>query len=112
MKLPNAVALENVMKIGQSPDSRPAVGTAGLSKSGQGASTSAVSAKATVSSGVPVTVSGLAQEVRVSSGGDIDTAKVEQVRAAIANGTYKVNPEAIADKLLSNAKEMLNRPQH
>jgi len=112
MKLPNTVALENVMKIGQSPDSRPAGGTAGLSKSGQGTSTSATTAKAKVSNGVPVTVSGLAQEVRVATAGDIDTAKVEQVRTAIANGTYKVNPEAIADKLLSNAKEMLKRPQH
>jgi negative regulator of flagellin synthesis FlgM len=35
---------------------------------------------------------------------------VESVRTAIANGSYKVNAEAIADKLLSNAKEMLKRP--
>jgi negative regulator of flagellin synthesis FlgM len=40
---------------------------------------------------------------------DVDTAKVNAVRASIANGTYKVNAEAIADKLLSNAKEMLTR---
>jgi len=40
---------------------------------------------------------------------DIDTVKVNSVRQAIAQGTYKVNPEAIADKLLSNAQEMLKR---
>ncbi len=30
------------------------------------------------------------------------------MKQAIASGTFKVNPEAIADKLLSNAAEMLN----
>lgn len=36
-------------------------------------------------------------------------AKVEAVRSAIEQGTYVVNPEVIADKLLANAQEMLNR---
>ena len=31
----------------------------------------------------------------------------ESVKSAIANGSFKVNAEAIADKLLSNASEML-----
>jgi negative regulator of flagellin synthesis FlgM len=39
----------------------------------------------------------------------IDTQKVASVRSAIQDGTYVVNPEAIADKLLSNAQEMINR---
>jgi negative regulator of flagellin synthesis FlgM len=29
------------------------------------------------------------------------------MKAAIADGSFTVNPEAIADKLLSNAQEML-----
>ncbi len=41
------------------------------------------------------------------SNADVDTAKVESVKSAIANGSFKVNAEAIADKLLSNASEML-----
>jgi negative regulator of flagellin synthesis FlgM len=40
---------------------------------------------------------------------DVDMEKVNVVRASIAQGTYKVNAEAIADKLLSNAQEMLTR---
>jgi negative regulator of flagellin synthesis FlgM len=44
-----------------------------------------------------------------SDGADIDTQKVASVKSAIQDGTYVVNPEAIADKLLSNAQEMLKR---
>ena len=108
------VALENVMKIGQTPSSPPVGGNSGLPKSGQSASISATTGKSSASKGVPVTVSSLAQSVRsaVSADADIDTNKVESVRTAISNGTYKVNAEAIADKLLSNAKEMIQRPQH
>ena len=109
IKLPNVVALERMMKIGHVPDSRVAGGNAGLPKPGQGTSVNTVSGKSSATKGVPVTVSDLALSVR-SSTGDIDTAKVDNVRAAIANGTYAVNPEAIADKLLSNAKEMLKLP--
>jgi negative regulator of flagellin synthesis FlgM len=40
---------------------------------------------------------------------EVDAEKVSAVRSAIQQGTYVVNPEAIADKLLSNAQEMLRR---
>jgi negative regulator of flagellin synthesis FlgM len=35
--------------------------------------------------------------------------KVNAVRAAIQQGTYKINADAIAGKLLSNAQELLTR---
>jgi negative regulator of flagellin synthesis FlgM len=38
---------------------------------------------------------------------DFDSEKVDRIRQAISNGTYKVNPEAIADKLLTNAQDLL-----
>jgi negative regulator of flagellin synthesis FlgM len=44
-----------------------------------------------------------------SEAADVDMEKVKSVRAAIEQGTYKVNPEAIADKLISSAQEILNR---
>ncbi len=52
----------------------------------------------------PSTVSAL------GSGGNevFNTEKVDAMKAAIANGTFKVNAEAIADKMLANAAEMLN----
>ena len=44
-----------------------------------------------------------------STGSVVDQAKVDAVRGAIASGTYKVNAGAIADKMLSNAEEILRR---
>jgi negative regulator of flagellin synthesis FlgM len=43
-----------------------------------------------------------------------DSAKVERIAQAIRDGSFSINPGAIADKLLSNAQEVLGRsqPQH
>ncbi len=43
-----------------------------------------------------------------------DQAKVERIAQAIRDGSFSINPGAIADKLLSNAQEVLGRsqPQH
>jgi negative regulator of flagellin synthesis FlgM len=45
----------------------------------------------------------------VAGDGSFDAAKVERIGQAIKDGTYKVNPEAIADKLIANAQELLAR---
>ena len=107
------------MKIGQTPDNSIQIqlgNAAPTQKAGQNANASAAAssgaAQSTRSAGVAVTVSTLARGLEKTGrneGADIDTQKVASVRAAIEDGTYVVNPEAIADKLLSNAQEMLNR---
>lgn len=107
------------MKIGQTPDNsvQTQLGTAaGAQKAAQNANASATASsgatQSTRSAGVAVTVSTLARGLEKSGrneGADIDTQKVATVRAAIQDGSYMVNPEAIADKLLTNAQEMLNR---
>lgn len=38
-----------------------------------------------------------------------DTAKVERITQAIRDGKFTVNAEAIADKLITNAEELLGR---
>ncbi len=43
--------------------------------------------------------------------GSFDSAKVDRIRQSISDGTYKVNPEAIADKLIANAQDLLGRTQ-
>ena len=106
------------MKIGQPSDNSIQIhsgNAAAAQKAGQGSSAStaasAGAAQSTRSAGVAVTVSTLARGLEKAGRGepDIDTQKVATVRTAIQQGTYVVNPEAIADKLLSNAQEMLNR---
>jgi negative regulator of flagellin synthesis FlgM len=104
------------MKISQTPDNPVATSTiaAMAAKSGPVASTlvKPAAAKGTPSAGVAVTVSPMARSLEASGldeSPDVDTGKVKAVRSAIAQGTYVVNPEAIADKLLSNAQETLQR---
>lgn len=107
------------MKIGQPSDnSLPVNSTAtqAPAKGGQNVSASASATAAAIkgpqSAGVAVTVSTLARTLEASKrgeAGDIDLEKVKSVRTAIQQGTFVVNPEAIADKLLSNAQEMLKR---
>jgi negative regulator of flagellin synthesis FlgM len=105
------------MKIGQPSDNSVQNHTGNTASSQKPAPTASATAAASAaptarSAGVAVTVSTLARGLEKTGRGeaaDIDTQKVAAVRAAIQQGTYVVNPEAIADKLLSNAQEMLNR---
>lgn len=101
-----------MMKIGQ-PEISPSV-TQPLqpttAKPGQGTAPAAKSERKPP--GVGVTVSASARSLEAARGGDtadVDLEKVNAVRQAIENNTFAVNPEVIADKLLSNAREMLQR---
>jgi negative regulator of flagellin synthesis FlgM len=107
------------MKIGQPidiPASLSPTVSGAAQKAAQNASASnAASSKAgegTRAAGVAVTVSTLARAMEKPTAGqtaDVDMQKVATVKAAIQNGSYVVNAEAIADQLLSNAQEMLHR---
>jgi negative regulator of flagellin synthesis FlgM len=41
----------------------------------------------------------------------IDTAKVAEIKQAISEGRFQINPERIADGLLENVRQMLARQQ-
>lgn len=43
-----------------------------------------------------------------STDGSFDSEKVQRIAQAIRDGKFSVNPDAIADKLLSNAQEVLS----
>lgn len=97
------------MKIGNPLDK--ATGAGGSARA-EGASTSGTAGKTTsldggVSSSAKVTLSSAATGLMTGAEGDFDANKVSQVKQSIDNGTYKVNPEVIADKLISNAKDLL-----
>lgn len=85
------------------PVERPASGAVG---GGRPAAKSS-SASQAPASGVTVTLSAQSQSIEGANGDVIDTGKVEAMKSAIANGSFTVNAEAIADKLISNAREML-----
>jgi negative regulator of flagellin synthesis FlgM len=43
------------------------------------------------------------------AGADFDVKKVEEIRTAISEGRFKVNADAVADKLLSSVSELLGK---
>lgn len=103
------------MKIGQKPDIPSALPQTGLAKQAKSpasaAQEAAKGALTTSAAGVPVTVSSAARalEQTARTTGDFDAGKVKSVRAAIDKGTFTVNAEVIADKMLANAQEILAR---
>ena len=90
------------MKIGNNSDIGNAIAQAAAKQQ---------QAKAPVPAGVPVTFSNAARGVDASARGpaEFDAGKVKAVKAAIDNGTFTVDAEAIADKLLANAEETFSR---
>ncbi len=47
-----------------------------------------------------------------SAKADFDAAKVERIGKAISDGSFVVNHGAVADKLIANARELLNKYSH
>jgi negative regulator of flagellin synthesis FlgM len=59
-----------------------------------------------------VALSSTAAELRtMPSSAEFDAEKVSRIASAIAEGRFQVNPGAIADKLIANARELLSRNQ-
>jgi negative regulator of flagellin synthesis FlgM len=103
------------MKIGNPADKPPpaavtnghasanGVAHAGAARSGA-AKTHAADASATIE------LSNTAATLLTSGAtAEFDAEKVSRISKAIGDGTFKVNPEAIADKLISNAAELLGK---
>ncbi|MCH7344006.1 flagellar biosynthesis anti-sigma factor FlgM [Pelomonas sp. CA6] len=97
------------MKIGNSPElhaykqlsnDRPASGQAGQARPGK------------TEAGTQVELSSTATHLVAgakSDEGSFDAEKVKRISQAIADGKFTVNADAIADKLIANAQEMLGR---
>lgn len=87
----------------------PAVG--GAPDSGRARSTGRAPQTPQASSGDRVDISSLSarlQEVGTAES-PVDTQRVAEIKAAISEGRFQVNPERIADGLLDSVREMLGR---
>jgi negative regulator of flagellin synthesis FlgM len=112
------------MKVDSSPDSyigsvaggphktaaQPAAGAEAAAAGAARPAAPAATANAPQAAGVTVTLSSTSQSMATggSSSEVFNADKVASMKQAIANGSFQVNAEAIADKMLSNAAEMLS----
>jgi negative regulator of flagellin synthesis FlgM len=99
----------NVNNLSDKPISTVSAGTAKPAE--KTASSSASNSQAEVSASVSVQLSDVTQTMTkgvARTATDVFNAeKVQAIRTAIENGSFSVNAEAIADKMLSNARDML-----
>lgn len=94
------------MKIGN-PSDKPVGGIGPRTEGASSANSSGkTSATGSASESAKVTLSTVASGL-MSVEGEFDAEKVSSIKQAIDNGTYKINPEVIADKLISNARDLL-----
>ena len=102
------------MKIGN-PLDKPGLVPATPARANNDAAAKAGAGAATAQAGSTVALSTAAtalmrSESAAAASADFDGAKVERISGAITRGEFTVNPEAIADKLIANAQELLSRP--
>ncbi len=97
------------MKINSAP--LPSVGNAAGSASARGATPASAPKSAGTTSGERVDISSLSARLQEVGAGDapIDVQKVAEIKQAISEGRFQINPERIADGLIASVREMLGR---
>ncbi len=102
------------MKIGPPADKplfTPAAGTpaaaADVPRTAAGTGTPAPAAASVDASATVALSSTAATLLSGGSSADFDAAKVARMSQAVADGSFRVDPAAIADKLIANAEELL-----
>jgi negative regulator of flagellin synthesis FlgM len=99
------------MKIGN-PSDKPVNGATGGARVDNATPTQTTGKTASLDGGVnasaKVTLSTTASSLLSGADPAFDKSKVESVKRSIEEGSYEVNAEVIADKLIANAKELLS----
>ena len=99
------------MKIGHL-ENKPVVTSVATERKGHAGEAAAKTGGASEPS-AKVELSPAASMMPVDAGSaEFDQAKVERIAQAIRDGKFQVNHEAIADKLIANAQELLSRASH
>ncbi|MDR2838562.1 MAG: flagellar biosynthesis anti-sigma factor FlgM [Azonexus sp.] len=54
-----------------------------------------------------VSLSPLAGSLRSGEAPPVNSARIQEIKQAIAEGRFKINPEAIADRLIESARDLV-----
>jgi negative regulator of flagellin synthesis FlgM len=97
------------MKIGSTFDTRSTAGTGG----GRVESQRPERAGSGPAQGAEVRLSDLSTrladlEAKIAGTDAFDAKRVEEIKQAIAEGRFKMNPDVVADKLIEHVREMLS----
>jgi negative regulator of flagellin synthesis FlgM len=65
-------------------------------------------AVASASTQEAVSLSPLASSLQSNDQTTVNTAKIQEIKQAISQGRFKINPEAIADRLIETARDLVN----
>ena len=93
----------STVKAEQRPAARKADAAATTDAARSAAATPAPSAQVALSSAAKIAASAVG-----SDDGSFDAAKVDRIAKAISEGKFTVNANAIADKLVANAQELVS----
>jgi negative regulator of flagellin synthesis FlgM len=58
-----------------------------------------------------IRLSDLASQLQSADEGSFDAARVAEIKRAISEGRFAINADAIADRLIASARELLSRRQ-
>lgn len=106
------------MKIGNSPEAKASLpvgtdrpGAAEAGRPQQATPAAAGGAKKAPEASAQIELSSNASKLMagVPEDGSFDAQKVQRIAQAISDGKFSINADAIADKLIANAQEMLGR---
>ena len=102
------------MKIGNHADKHAsaAAPAAGQAAPGQAPAANASAIPVTADASAKIELSSAASTLLASgTSAEFDAEKVARISKAIEGGSFKINPEVIADKLIANAHEALAKVQ-
>ncbi len=96
------------MKINSDPASLASLGSESVASNGRAGKSKASEDTGSSTSSSAVELSSTSRDLSAASDAGFDGAKVESIKQAISSGQLQVNPEAIAQGLISSVTQLLS----